>query len=170
MNFEESTCWLKTKSSCSYKGNCDCGHPGELPSPTGTCDGRVPGPPAHPINSSKILLYNVEDDTGEHLEMSAAKVRKTPSWPRSGANFSLLLLRSHLGMHGPTYIFWANLTPFSPKPDVVAELHARVREHQKTAIPQATPETQGTTKCGPAVASQDNSTKGQGRMYWGPWC
>ena len=56
------------------------------------------------------------------------------------------------------------------KPDVVAKLHALVLAHQKTGIPQATPKTQGTTRCGHAVASQDNSTKGQGRMFWGPWC
>ena len=30
MNFDESTCWLKTKAACSYPGNCDCGHPAEL--------------------------------------------------------------------------------------------------------------------------------------------
>jgi hypothetical protein len=45
---------------------------------------------------------------------SPAQVRKTPSWPRSWANFSLLQLCSHsLGMHRPTCIVWANLTPFS---------------------------------------------------------
>ena len=55
-------------------------------------------------------------------------------------------------------------------PDVVTQLHQRVLEHEKTGIPQATPATQGTTACGPAKPSQDNSTLGQGRMYWGPWC
>ena len=129
MNFDESTCWLKTKAACSYPGNCDCGHPAELPPAKGCPSGGHPAnPPAHQPNSSKILLYNVEDDTGERVEMSQAK------------------------------------------PDVVAKLHALVLAHQKTGIPQATPKTQGTTRCGPAVASQDNSTKGAGRMFWGPWC
>ena len=41
-----------------------------------------------------------------------SQVRKTPSWPRSWANFSLLQLIP-TGMHGPTCIFCANLTPFS---------------------------------------------------------
>jgi hypothetical protein len=40
-------------------------------------------------------------------------VRKTPSWPRSWANFSPLYSCIPTGMHGPTCIFWANLTPFS---------------------------------------------------------
>jgi hypothetical protein len=42
------------------------------------------------------------------------KVRKTTSWARSWANFSLLQLYSP-GMHVLTCIFWANLTPFSLK-------------------------------------------------------
>jgi hypothetical protein len=41
-----------------------------------------------------------------------ARVRKTPSWPRSRAN-SRLYSCIPAGMHGPTCIFWANLTPFS---------------------------------------------------------
>ena len=43
------------------------------------------------------------------------KVRKTPSWPRSWANFSILPLEFSTGMYGPTCIFWANLTAFSLK-------------------------------------------------------
>jgi hypothetical protein len=46
------------------------------------------------------------------------QVRKTPSWPRSWANFSLLQLYSHrnTAVCGPTCTFWANLTPFSLQP------------------------------------------------------
>jgi hypothetical protein len=44
-----------------------------------------------------------------------SKVRKMPSWPRSWANFSLFASCATTGMPGPTYIFWANLTPFSFK-------------------------------------------------------
>jgi hypothetical protein len=43
---------------------------------------------------------------------TAAGVRNTPSWPRSGptsAFFSCIPTRTH----GPTCVFWANLTPFS---------------------------------------------------------
>jgi hypothetical protein len=40
------------------------------------------------------------------------QVRKTPTWPRSWANFSLYGCIP-TGMHGPTCSFWANLTPFS---------------------------------------------------------
>jgi hypothetical protein len=38
------------------------------------------------------------------------EVRKTPSWPRSWPNFTLHSCVP-TGMHGPTCIFWANLTP-----------------------------------------------------------
>ena len=41
------------------------------------------------------------------------QVRKMPSWPRSWANFSLFLNCISTGMHGPTCIFWTNLTTFS---------------------------------------------------------
>ena len=46
---------------------------------------------------------------------AASQVRRTPSWPRSWANFSLLWMYSNIptGMHRPTCIFWANLTPLS---------------------------------------------------------
>ena len=42
------------------------------------------------------------------------KVRKTPSWPRRWPT-SAFSSCNPAGMHGPTAIFWANLTPFSPK-------------------------------------------------------
>ena len=49
------------------------------------------------------------DDTG--AGHPGVEVRIMPSWPRSWANFSLLLLHSHRNrMHGPTRIFWADLT------------------------------------------------------------
>ena len=44
-----------------------------------------------------------------------AQVRKTPSWPRIWANFSLYCCIT-TGIHGPTCIFWANLTPPSLQP------------------------------------------------------
>jgi hypothetical protein len=43
------------------------------------------------------------------------QVRTTPSRPRSWAKSSLLYSCTPAGMHGPTCIFWANLTPFSLK-------------------------------------------------------
>ena len=48
-------------------------------------------------------------------QMRFCKVRKALSWPRSWANFSLVYSCIPTGMHGPTCIFWANLTPFSLK-------------------------------------------------------
>jgi hypothetical protein len=50
--------------------------------------------------------FDVDDTT---------EVRKTPRLPRSWANFSLLYLYYQFitGMHGPTCIFWVNLTPFA---------------------------------------------------------
>ena len=55
-------------------------------------------------------LYNAADT-------SEIKVRKTPSWPKNWADFSLLYSCSCIctGMHGSTCMFWANLTPFSLK-------------------------------------------------------
>ena len=50
--------------------------------------------------------------------------------------------------------------------ETVAKLHAMVLEHQRTGVPQAT----GNASCGRAAPSQDNSTAGNGRLYWGPWC
>ena len=48
---------------------------------------------------------------------TAVQVRKTPSWPRSWANFSLLYLHSPrnawTNSRGPTRIFWANVTACS---------------------------------------------------------
>lgn len=124
MNFDEDICYLKSRATCSSNGHCDCGHPGVLP---GACSHhKPPSPPMH--NTSKVLLYNVESDTGESMEMS------------------------------------------DQHPDIVSKLHQLVVKHEKTGIPQATPATQGTTACGPAKPSQDNSSLGQGRLYWGPWC
>jgi hypothetical protein len=41
-------------------------------------------------------------------------VRQTPAWPRSWTNFSFFFFSCiPTGMHGPTCIFLANLTPFS---------------------------------------------------------
>jgi hypothetical protein len=42
------------------------------------------------------------------------RVRKTPSWPSSWANFEPSFIAVFLLLlHGPTGIFWANVTPFS---------------------------------------------------------
>ena len=49
------------------------------------------------------------------VRATAQQVRNTPSLPRSWANFSLLWLYP-TRIHGPTCIFWANLTPFSLQP------------------------------------------------------
>jgi hypothetical protein len=49
----------------------------------------------------------------------AAIVTKTPSWPRSWANFSLYS-RITTEMHGPTRICWASLRPCSPIGQVAA--------------------------------------------------
>jgi hypothetical protein len=64
---------------------------------------RALTPPPAPTTSSRTVsgLTNRAD------------VRKTPSWPRSWANFSLLYLYSHRNPDGPTCIFWANLIPSS---------------------------------------------------------
>jgi hypothetical protein len=69
----------------------------------------------HPCDESFRELYR---EQRELSLMAARQVRKTPSWPRSWANFSLLYLYSHGNAwvnlhHGLTCIFWANLTPFS---------------------------------------------------------
>ena len=53
-----------------------------------------------------------------------AKVRKTPSWPRSWANFTLCSCIP-TGIHGPTCIFWANLTPFSLEAAILEAAPAR---------------------------------------------
>jgi hypothetical protein len=120
MNHGKSVCYLKNQALSSYSGQCDCGHTGPLPS-----GHYPPGPPSPPHNSSKILLYNVEEDSAEMSEMSAQHA------------------------------------------DVVAKLHALVVQHEKTGVPQAT----ANQSClGKATPSQDNSTAGQGRKYWGPWC
>ena len=50
-------------------------------------------------------VWTIDHDDG-------SQVRKTPSWPRSWGNFSLYSCIP-TGMHGPTRIFWANLTTFS---------------------------------------------------------
>ena len=60
------------------------------------------------------MLHLLQSRPITNLPPAPLQVRKTPSWPRSWANFSL----DHCiptGMHGPTCIFWANLTPFSPQ-------------------------------------------------------
>jgi hypothetical protein len=57
-----------------------------------------------------VTLRCGADDT-----VSKLKVRKAPCRARSWANFSLLYGSSCIptGMHGPTRIFWAELTPRS---------------------------------------------------------
>jgi hypothetical protein len=42
-----------------------------------------------------------------------SQVRKTPSWPRTWANLRAFYSCISTGMHGPTCIFWANMTAFS---------------------------------------------------------
>jgi hypothetical protein len=51
------------------------------------------------------------------------QVRKTPCWPRSWVNAAFYRCIP-TGMHGPTRIFWANLTPFSPQPPLVTRVGA----------------------------------------------
>jgi hypothetical protein len=67
LNKGQATCYLKTLAESSNDGNCDCGHPGPLP------PARPPPPPSpNHHNSSKILLYNVETDSAEKVEMATA--------------------------------------------------------------------------------------------------
>jgi Ca2+-binding EF-hand superfamily protein len=54
----------------------------------------------------------LHEQVHKHNTVVTLQVRKTPTWPRSWANFSLSWLYS-TGMHGQICIFWANLTPFS---------------------------------------------------------
>jgi hypothetical protein len=56
-------------------------------------------------------------------------LRKTPSWPRSWANFSLLSLYSN--KHARVYIFWANLciAPFSLHDHVRLRWHSHLQLH-----------------------------------------
>jgi hypothetical protein len=56
-----------------------------------------------------------------YTDQEIVQVRKKPSWPRSWANFSLYCCIP-TGMHGPTCIFWANLTPFSLQPPYIIHL------------------------------------------------
>jgi hypothetical protein len=64
-----------------------------------------------------FISYRVWCDTefahALYAAASRCQVRKTPCWPRSRSNFSLLFSCVPTGMHGPTCIFWANLTPFA---------------------------------------------------------
>ena len=60
-------------------------------------------------NSNRLFCVTNPDLSRRHI---GGQVRKTPSWPRSWANSSLSRC-VFTGMHGPTCIFWANLTPFS---------------------------------------------------------
>jgi hypothetical protein len=63
------------------------------------------------IFNSKIYVRGARVVT---RTLSRPRVRKTPRWPRSWASFSLALGRcTPTGMHWPTCIGWANLTPFS---------------------------------------------------------
>jgi hypothetical protein len=66
---------------------------------------------ATPWPQTIFFNYYLEDSS---VEGGCLKVRKTPSLPRSWANFSLSS-RVPTGTHGPTCIVWANLTPCSLK-------------------------------------------------------
>ena len=62
---------------------------------------------------------NKADEVSKQAAFSQAnslQVRKTPSWPRCWANFSLYRCIP-IGMHGPTCVFWANLTACSLQTD-----------------------------------------------------
>jgi dGTP triphosphohydrolase len=67
------------------------------------------------------VLHRALKKTGGELEwthedggLELFKVRKTPSWPEVGST-SAFYSSCPTGMHGPTCIVWANLTPFSLK-------------------------------------------------------
>ena len=49
----------------------------------------------------------------EDHEAVSPQVSKTPSWPRKFGQLQPFHGCTRTGMHGPTSIFWANLTPFS---------------------------------------------------------
>jgi hypothetical protein len=54
----------------------------------------------------------------------AWQVRKTPSWPRSWANFSLLYLYPHWSARANLHLL-GNLTPFSLQPEWLENLGGR---------------------------------------------
>ena len=86
-------------------------------------------------SASQFLWDSDSYATRGHLRnVLSGQVRKTPSWPRSWANFSNLWLHSY----GPTCIFWANLTPFSLQAErekrVECEDEARQLSHRLQAV------------------------------------
>jgi hypothetical protein len=71
-------------------------------------------------------------------ELLNTEVRKTPSRPRSWANFSPLDPHSHsLECMGQPCTFWANLTPFPLKDEALRRL---VEEIRWTVVPVLNPD------------------------------
>jgi hypothetical protein len=67
----------------------------------------------HPMAQAITGRASVISD--EPWPATASQVRTIPSWPRSWVDFSLLQPSTPTGMHRPTSIFWASLTPYSPQ-------------------------------------------------------
>ena len=66
-----------------------------------------------------VCFAGPSENYGEEVFAAVVpKVRKTPSWPRSWANFSLLWLCYHRDARANLCILWANLTPLSLKEGV----------------------------------------------------
>jgi hypothetical protein len=66
------------------------------------------------LNGAQDSARAAEEAAGAFIKPSSLKVRKTTSWPRSWANFSLFTAVFPQDYnHGPACNVWANLTPSS---------------------------------------------------------
>ena len=96
-----------------------------------------------PVQPQDDLQHPDPDDVGADLCPRRPQVRKTLG--QLQAAFSSCI---PTGMHGPTCIFWANLTPFSLQgPSVAVLLGQRFGRGGAAADPQA-----ATQRPGPAAA------------------